>query len=221
MAVYRFKVCLEENEDIFRDIEIQASQNFEHFHTIIQEAFKFDSKHASSFFVSDDYWRKGQEITLRKEDLPLEEEEIRKKVDPKKLMGECRIAKFIDQPHQRFVYVFDPKAQWTFLIEMIKIAEENPRSSYPLLVKSQGTAPKQYKPTNIPGGSIASESGLAGLLTELEEEDEIIYKLAGEEEEGIEDEDIDSLEGEEIDEEVANEEEGSDDFGVNDEIEEG
>ena len=74
MAIYRFKVFLEDNEDVFRDIDIKASQSFEQFHTIIQEAYKFDAKHSASFFVSDDYWRKGQEITLRKEDLPLEEE---------------------------------------------------------------------------------------------------------------------------------------------------
>src|SRR5688572_31019866 len=130
MAAYRFKVYLEDNEDVYRDIDIKAAQTFEQLHTAVQEAFKFDAKHAASFFVSDDYWRKNQEITLRKEDLPLEEEEIRKNVDPKKLMKETRIAKYIEQPHQRFVYVFDPAAQWTFLIEMLKIAEENRKLDY-------------------------------------------------------------------------------------------
>ena len=90
MAVYRFKISMEENEDIFRDIDIQASQSFEDFHTIIQAAFKFDAKLSASFFISDDYWRKGQEITLRKEDLPLEEDEIRQKVKPKKLMADIQ-----------------------------------------------------------------------------------------------------------------------------------
>jgi hypothetical protein len=83
MAAYRFKVTLEDNEDIFRDIDIKAAHTFDQFHKIIQEAFKFDAHPAASFFVSDDYWRKGQEITLRKEDLPLDDEEIRKKVDVK------------------------------------------------------------------------------------------------------------------------------------------
>ncbi|MBL7917723.1 MAG: hypothetical protein JNM96_04950, partial [Bacteroidia bacterium] len=106
MAVYRFRVCLEDNEDVYRDIDIKSSQTFEHFHDAIQEAFKFDKKHAASFFVSDDYFRKGDEITLRKEDLALNEEDIRKKITKKYLMSECKIAKFIEQPHQRFVYVF-------------------------------------------------------------------------------------------------------------------
>lgn len=83
MSIYRFKVCLEDNEDIFRDIDIKVAQTFEDFHSIIQVAFKFDAKHSASFFVSDDFWRKGQEITLRKEDLALDEEEIRKKLSLK------------------------------------------------------------------------------------------------------------------------------------------
>lgn len=198
MAVYRFRVCLEDNEDIIRDIDIKSSQNFEQFHNAIQEAFKFDNKHAASFFVSDDYWRKGQEITLREEDLPLDEEEIRKKVDPKKLMSETKIVKYIEQPHQRFVYVFDPIVQWTFLIEMMKIAEENSKLKYPSVVKSIGVAPKQYKTVPVIKEETNSESLLmTALAGETDVEDEEIYKTIEPAIEAIEEDDINSLEGEE------------------------
>jgi hypothetical protein len=210
MAVYRFRVCLEDNEDIFRDIDIKASQDFEEFHKCVQAAFKFDLKHAASFFVSDDYWRKNQEITLRKEDLPLDEEEMRKNVDPKKLMKDTRIAKYIEQPHQRFVYVFDPVAQWTFLIEMLKITEENPRVDYPVVVKSAGVAPKQYKQVNVLKEELGPDMAMAALLGDIEggaeaEEEENLNTI--DTEEGVEEDDISSLEGEEGEEE--SEEEGA------------
>jgi hypothetical protein len=219
MAVYRFKVYLEDNEDVFRDIDIKAAQTFEQFHTVIQEAFKFDAKHAAAFFVSDDYWRKGQEITLRKEDLPLEEEEIRKQVDPKKLMAETKIAKFIEQPHQRFVYVFDPAVQWTFLIEMIKIVEDNPKLEYPSIIKSIGTPPKQYKQVNLAKEELSPDMAMAALLADPEIEDEEVYKTLDTGEEAVEDDDINSLEGEEGEEEDVedNEEEGGEDFGLEEE----
>lgn len=226
MAVYRFKVYLEDNEDVFRDIDIKAAQSFEQLHQAIQEAFKFDAKHSASFFVSDDYWRKGQEITLRKEDLPLEEDEIRKNVDPKKLMADIKIAKYIEQPHQRFVYVFDPNVQWTFQIEMIKIAEDNPKLQYPLVVKSIGTAPKQYKPVTVVKEELGPEMAMAALLGEAsddedeEEEDDKAYKNpdGGE---GIEDDDISSLEGEEGEEEMEEgEDEDGEGFGLGEEAEE-
>ena len=222
MAAYRFKVSLEDNEDIFRDIDIKAAHTFEQFHTIIQEAFKFDAKHSASFFVSDDYWRKGQEVTLRKEDLPLEEEEIRKKVEPKKLMSEVKIAKYIEQPHQRFVYVFDPNVQWSFLIEMIKIVEDNVKLTYPAIIKSNGTAPKQYKQTNMAREELSPDMAMAGMLNDPEIAEEEIYQSLPATEEGIEEEDINSLEGEEGEEsesedENDSEEEGGDDFAFDEE----
>jgi len=223
MAVYRFKVFLEDNEDVFRDIDIKSGQTFEQFHTIIQEAFKFDAKHAASFFVSDDYWRKNQEITLRKEDLPLDEEEIRKQVDPKKLMADIKIAKYIDMPHQRFVYVFDPNVQWTFLMEMLKIVEENAKTLYPSIIKSIGTAPKQYKQINMAKEELSPEMAMAGLLNEPEVEEEEIYKVLDTGEEAVEEDDINSLEGEEGEEaegEDGEAAEENEDFGFDEDHEE-
>lgn len=205
MAVYRFRVCLEENEDIIRDIDIKSAQTFEQFHNAIQEAFKFDNKHSASFFVSDDFWRKNQEITYKKEDLPLDEDEIRKKIEPKKLMADTKIAKYIEHPHQRFLYIFDAIVQWGFLIEMIKIVEENPKLNYPVCVRTTGTAPKQYKQVNMAKEELSPDLAMAGLLNDPEVHEEEIYKQLNTGEEGVEEEDLISLEGEEGEEEDASE----------------
>lgn len=197
MAIYKFKVSLEDNEDIYRDIEIKASQSFKKFHDAIQTAFKFDAKHSASFFISDDYWRKGQEITLLKKDLPLDDEEIRKKVEKKKLMSEIMIAQFIEQPHQRFIYIFDPTVQWSFLIEMLRILDETPKIKYPFISKSIGTSPKQYKQVNMANEELNADMAMANLIDEPELHDDEIYKIIDTEEQFVEDEDIKSLEGEE------------------------
>lgn len=232
MAVYRFKVFIEDNEDVYRDIDIKSSQTFEDFHQIIQEAFKFDNKHAASFFTSDDYWRKDLEITLRKEDLELTAEEIRLKVAPKKLMADTKIAKYIETPHQRFVYVFDEKVQWTFLIEMMKIANDDPKAKYPLISKSVGNPPKQYKQLNIIKDEDPADALLAAIMgnktkkaekkddEDHEDENEIYKSLKNE---GVDDGDLEALEGEEGedvdleegDEEMeSDEDEGGDDYGM-------
>lgn len=197
MAVYRFRVCMEDNEDVYRDIDIKAAQSFDQFHDAIQEAFKFDKKHGASFFSSDDYWRKGDEITLNKADLALNEEDIRNKISVKYLMKDTKVAKFIEQPHQRFVYVFDPNAQWNFLIEMIKIVTEDGKLNYPICLRSVGTAPKQYKQTNLIKEELSPEMAMAALLNDSDVAEEEIYKSIDAVEEGIEDSDLESLEGEE------------------------
>jgi hypothetical protein len=160
---------------------------------------------------------------LRKEDLPLDEEEIRKNVDPKKLMADIKIAKYIEQPHQRFVYVFDPIVQWSFLIEMIKIVEDNPKVNYPAIIKSYGTAPKQYKQTNMAKEELSPDMAMAGLLDALDsEDDDVAYKTLDTGEEAVEEDDINSLEGEEGEEESeddAEDAEGSDDYGFDEDSE--
>jgi hypothetical protein len=226
MAVYRFRVIIEDNDDVYRDIDIKAAQTFEELHNTIQEAFKFDNKHAASFFVSDDYWRKHLEITLRKEDLPLTPEEIRLKVEPKKLMSEAKIAKYIETPHQRFVYVFDEKVQWTFLLEMLKITNEDAKAKYPLISKSVGTPPKQYKQINVIKDEDPADALLAAIMggnkakkvdkkdeDDIEDESEIYKSLKVE---GVDAGDLEGLDGEEG-EDAEVEEEGGDDMEGDDE----
>jgi hypothetical protein len=137
MAVYRFKVTFEDQEDIYREIEIRSTQTFEEFHNAIQHAIGFDNSKEASFFISDDYWRKGEEITLRA-------------APGKKQMAKSKIAPFIEDPHQKILYFFDPEAGWSFYVELLKIVEEDSKAKYPKCSKSAGTAPKQYKETNLP-----------------------------------------------------------------------
>lgn len=145
MAIYRFRVTFEDTEEVYREIEIKSTQNFEDFHTIILQSINFDTIHDSSFFISDDYWRKGEEITLRL----MNDDKQHKGSTPKRLMSKCKMASLIDDPHQKFVYVYDPKISWTFLVELIKIVADDPKASYPKCAKSNGIAPRQYVSTTI------------------------------------------------------------------------
>ena len=44
MAVYRFRVSFEDNEEIYREIEIKSFQNFEDFHNVITQSIGFSRK---------------------------------------------------------------------------------------------------------------------------------------------------------------------------------
>lgn len=147
MAVFRFRVTFEDKEDIYRDIDINAAQTFEDLHAIIQRSIDFDNIHSASFFISDDHWKKGAEITLKETDIPTEENKGKR--GTVRLMKKCKIAGFIDDPHQKFVYVYDFNAQWTLLVELIKIVKEE-SGDYPKIFKTVGVAPKQYKKAVVP-----------------------------------------------------------------------
>jgi hypothetical protein len=154
MAVYKFRLTFEDYEDIYRDIEIKSTQTFFDFHEAILQSVGFDMKHAGSFFVSDDFWRKGTEITLLEEDL-----------EPGvKLMKNSKISAFIEQPNQRFIYLYDKQVLWSFQIELIKLVAEDIKTKYPRCIKSTGQAPKQYKQQLLE--KLKKEQEEEGLLTD-------------------------------------------------------
>ncbi len=220
MAIYRFKVSFEDYDDVTRIIEIKSTQTFLDFHNCIQEAIKFDNKHAASFFKSDDYWRKNNEVTLLEEDVD----------DESKLMATTKIAGYIEHPYQRFIYLYDKNVQWSFLIELIKIEKENPKLTYPVCIKSVGNSPKQYKQNLIQPDKTEIDpimAALSGISQKDDIDDELedeAYKNVTEEDElGLNEEDLNfasSEEGEEDDQENQEEDSGdeeNDNFGYDDE----
>lgn len=162
MAVYKLRVTFEEYEDVYRDIEIRASQTFFDLHHAILQFVSFDTKHAASFFVSDEYWRKNDEITLLEEDLE----------DGVKLMKKVKISSTVVDPNQRYIYLYDKKVLWSFMVQLIKLVPEDNLVTYPRCVKTVGTAPKQYK-----------QQVLDKLKEKGEEEDLLIDKMPHHEDE--------------------------------------
>src|SRR5436190_9757475 len=136
MAVYKFRVTFEDHEDVSRDLEIKSTQSFEELHSAILSSVGFDTKENASFYMSDDYWKKGRQISLTEKangetKLPL--------------MKKSRLCDFIADPHQKIYYIYDFTKEWTFHVELLKIiVGEDVGALYPRCVKVNGEAPKQH-----------------------------------------------------------------------------
>jgi hypothetical protein len=139
MAVYKFRVTYEDDTDVYRDIEIESEQTFLDFHKAILSSINFRDGELASFYMSDDSWRKGKEITL----MDMNEDDT---IAPIKEMQNSQIADYIEDPHQKMIFVYDFMKMWTFNIELIKILPKaEAKATYPRTVKSEGEAPKQVK----------------------------------------------------------------------------
>jgi len=137
MAVYKFKITLEEYDDVYRVIDIKSTQTFLDFHKAILQSIDFDTKQLASFYMSNDSWKKGQEITL--EDMSEDEE------NPIPIMKKAKLNEYIIDPHQKILYVYDFIEIWTFYIELVAIEmKEKAGAKYPNCSKTFGLAPKQY-----------------------------------------------------------------------------
>jgi hypothetical protein len=148
MAVLKFRVYLEEDESIYRDIVIKHTQYFIDLHKTILQAYEFDNKHQATFFRSNDNWLRGREITLEKYDKTYQA--------PPLLMEETSIGSEIRDTNQKFIYVYDFNKNWVFLVELINVSkEESSKIAYPSVSRKEGVGPLQYGTRGLLGPKFA------------------------------------------------------------------
>ncbi|MEY4113772.1 MAG: hypothetical protein RLZ76_465 [Bacteroidota bacterium] len=185
MAILKFRVYLEEDDTVYRDIALKHTQTFYELHQSILKAYEFDSIHEAIFFRSNDLWQRGRAISLEKY------EGVEYKVDPLDMI-ETIIGSEIKDTEQKFIYVYDLKKNWTFHIQLINISkEENPKLTYPAITRKEGIGPSQYGIKSILGDKFAdieekydlSAIG-EGFTDEGEDEGEQDDELGGEETSG-------------------------------------
>lgn len=170
MAIYRFRVSFEDYEDVYRDIDMPSKSTFIDLHNELHKSTGYNAEISSSFYVSNDQWKKGTEIAH----LPTQ----RKKDNAVLLMADVRLSKFIDDPHQKFYYIYNFDRPYDFHVELIRILKEEDGKVYPSLFKSVGLAPKPIAAANFPVAADADddeEDYIEDETTELygvDEEDE-------------------------------------------------
>jgi len=149
MAIYKFRISFEDFDEVVREIDIKPSQTFEDLHKAIHRSTGYSPEKSSSFYVSTDNWIKGDEIAY----LPNQ-----RKIDRGvALMEKSKLSNFIEDPHQKFYYIYNFDRPFDFHVELIKIIlETDPSIEYPFLAKSTGEAPKIIDKNNF--GSVAVSS---------------------------------------------------------------
>lgn len=134
--IYRFRAILDNDteEDIFRDFEIRENDTMEDLHNVITQSFGFDGTEMASFYVSDDDWNQGEEISLF---------DMSDGLNEVKLMNETTIADIVHEAQTKLIYVYDFLSMWTFFVELAEIVEEAQGTDYPNLMYVQGQVPTE------------------------------------------------------------------------------
>lgn len=149
MAIYRFRVTFEDYDDVYREIDLFPKHTFLDLHQAIHKSLGYDPEMPSSFYASDDQWRKGQEITY----LPNE----RRKQEKVILMENAKLSQFIDDPHQKFYYTYDFNRPYDFHVQLIRILKEEEGKEYPSVFKSVGVSPRSANSFDLATSSAASD----------------------------------------------------------------
>ena len=133
--IYRFRVILDNDteEDIFRDLEICETDTLEDLHNIITQSFGFDGTEMASFYLSNDQWDQGEEISL----FDLSDD------GSARLMNETSLDSVVHEAQTKLIYVYDFLSMWTFFVELAEIVEETEGHDYPNLMFVKGQVPDE------------------------------------------------------------------------------
>lgn len=136
MPLLKFRVIYEDDDSVYRDIEIKPAQSFEEFEAVIKSSYNMPVVGTGVFYLSNDNWQRGRQI------YPGIKKEEKKSGSRAKAQTLPSIVAFIDDPHQHFLFEFKGSQEFSFLIELLTIGgTESAIAAYPVMVRSQGASP--------------------------------------------------------------------------------
>lgn len=128
---YKIRVVLDTEEDVFRDIIVDAAINLEDLHFTIAASFGFKGQEMASFYMSDETWEQGVEIPL-----------FNMSDDERALsMRTCNLTHVLKEEGDKMIYVYDFFSMWTFYVDVTEIFETD--EELPLISLSFGNIPDE------------------------------------------------------------------------------
>jgi hypothetical protein len=138
--VYKFRVILDAEDDIFRDIAILAEDTLEDLHNAIFNSFGFDGMEVASFYTCDETWNQEEEIPMFDTGDVLGEQ---------KTMSDYQLVDILDKENTKIIYVYDFINMWTFLVELAAVEEQVAGNMYPETIFSHGEMPDEAMEKNF------------------------------------------------------------------------
>jgi len=151
--VIKFRILLDTEKNVFRDIEIADSQTFEALHYSILDAFEWEADEMASFYASNEDWEKGDEIPLM---------DIQEEFGPKslKIMSQIKLSDLINEVGQKYIYVFDFLLMWCFYVDVLEIKAAEEGIDYPQLTMIYGDVPNRTEKAPVDFSGEKDESTL-------------------------------------------------------------
>ena len=173
--IYKITFSCEEGDPKFRRVfEADSESTFLDLHKAILESVHYSDDQMTSFFMCNDEWEKGQEVTLIPMDSNFEYDNM--------VMEETRLSDLLTEQGQRLIYVFDPMYERYFFGSLKEIKPGTMTGVE--CVESKGKAPKQLK-SEDPLAGVGAGKGNDDFMFDDEFKDE--YDLGDIDMEGFQD----------------------------------
>ncbi|MGI9531336.1 IS1096 element passenger TnpR family protein [Lutimonas sp.] len=130
--VYKIRVILNTEEDVIRDIAIDATSSLEDLHNAITNSFGFSGEEMASFYRSDETWMQGEEHPLF---------DMGDGLDVKIQMSDLSVDNVMPNENDKMIYVYDFFNMWSFYVELIDANFDQESIELPNLLFSLGIVP--------------------------------------------------------------------------------
>lgn len=129
---YTFRLILDTETDVIRDISIDAACNLFEFHNVICSAFGFGTQEMAAFYRTNDDWDQGEEIPL----IDMSEKGTSNE------MKDFKLDDIFSESESRILYIYDFLDMWTFFVELHTIdVKTTPKE--PIISFRSGEIPKE------------------------------------------------------------------------------
>lgn len=159
--VYKFRIVSDEVENFKREIEIDADASFLDLRDAVCDSVGFSKNQMASFFICEDGWEKGQEITL--EDMGSDSSE------DVYLMDSSILSDFVEDEGQRLIFVFDYLTDRAFFMELKKTVPGRSLEA-PVCVASVGEAPAESVDLDDFDAKIDAKAAAAAANADIDED---------------------------------------------------
>ena len=134
-----FRVSLQHDPAILRDIEVPASRRLFDLAKAIVSAFDFDFDHAFGFYsqlMGEGVMRSHPKYELFAD--------IGEETDADSVKR-TRVEKAFPAVGDKMLFLFDYGDDWRFVVDLISFGRLDPKAGYPKLLRQEGASPEQYK----------------------------------------------------------------------------
>lgn len=161
--VYRIKFISDEVDGFLREIKIDSEATFLELNRVILEACGYPDDQMTSFYICDDEWERGVQIT--REDMGVGESD-----EDVYVMDETPLSDFIEDEGQHLEFVFDPFSDRCFFLDVKEtLPGEDLKTAE--ITRVKGEAPKQIEDFDTEPLTVKGKKGAAAVDAGYDDDD--------------------------------------------------
>lgn len=149
--IYRIKFISEEADGFLRELKIDSEATFLDLNKAILKACGYPDDQMTSFYMCDDEWERGTQVTREDMGVGDSDEDIY-------VMANTHLSELIEDEGQHIEFVFDPFADRCFYLDVKEtIPGESLKDAE--VTRSKGKAPRQLEDFDLDLSSTKAKKG--------------------------------------------------------------